>query len=517
LSNTGTPRGFADARTFDEGQELRCDVCVIGSGAAGITTALRLRERGRSVLMLESGGVATDPITSSLQDLVTSDLPIGGESRVRALGGTTRTWWGGSALMSDVDFAPRPWVRVPGWPITRSELMSYYAEGCRILAVPDLTVGSLDRFESRRGFLVRTDDLDTVAVFAPRRPRRFRDLLDPAVRSDPGLEVLLYANVTAILTGASRRNVEEIEVRTITGRRVTIRPRIVVLACGGIENARLLLASGGLGNDRDVVGRFYMDHPKGVAGVVKVAPRTTAMPHPCYWDSRPGRFRLGIGLSSARQHREELLNGYVRFHPILEERGPGVEALREVRRRGSGAVRDPRVVRDAIVGIPGLLGFARFKLTNRGPVIGAEINNYIEQPPTRENRVRLSDRLDRFGEPLPRVDWSIGDLERRTMRRLHALVAEDLLRRGFGRVDSPLLSGADDPWPISRDASHHMGTTRMGDDPATSVVDRNCRVHGLANLYLAGSSVFPTTGWANPTLTIVALALRLADHLGVEA
>ena len=101
------------------------------------------------------------------------------------------------------------------------------------------------------------------------------------------------------------------------------------------------------------------------------------------------------------------------------------------------------------------------------------------------------------------------------MRHLHTLLGEDLTRRGFGKVDSPLLLGdPDEPWPISRDASHHMGTTRMGNDLASSVVDRNCQVHGIDNLYVAGSSVFSTGGSANPTLSIVALALRLADHLG---
>ena len=496
-------------------------MCVIGSGAAGTTTALRLRERGRSVLLVESGGGSPDAGSSSLLDVETTDLPIGREARIRGLGGTTQVWWGGSALLAESDFAPRPWLGSSGWPIDRSDLMSWYSQGCRILGIPDLTTVSIDRFVSRRGFLIRTEELDTIFLFWPRRPRRFRDLLEPAVRRDPGLGAYLYATVTRIVPGPSGQNVEHVEIRTTSGRRHIVRPNVVVLACGGIENARLLLASGGpagLGNGRDVVGRFYMDHPKGVVGVVKADRGVGApFPHPGYWHSRPGRFRLGVRLSHECQRREELLNGYVRFHPVFATRGRGVDALRDLRRRGSAALRDRRVYRDLAAGIPDLVSYARFKTLNRGDVEGAEIHNFIEQLPSPDNRVRLSDRLDPFGDPLARLEWSIGERERRTMRRLHALVDEELQRRGFGRVESPLLTGTDDPWPISRDASHHMGTTRMGDDPSTSVVDRNCRVHGLANLYVAGSSVFPTSGSANPTLTIVALSLRLADHLADPA
>jgi choline dehydrogenase-like flavoprotein len=150
---------------------------------------------------------------------------------------------------------------------------------------------------------------------------------------------------------------------------------------------------------------------------------------------------------------------------------------------------------------------------NRGVVQAMEVENYMEQEPRPENRVCLAEERDLFGNPRARLTWSVSDLEMRTMRLLHARLDDELRRRSIGWLDSPLLSGDPDPWPIARDASHHMGTTRMGSDPRSSVVDPNCRIHGLANLYIAGSSVFPTGGYANPTLTIVALALRLADHI----
>jgi choline dehydrogenase-like flavoprotein len=489
-------------------------VCVVGSGAAGTALALRLQERGRDVLVLESGGAQADPMTASMTAVDAGELPIGPESRQRYLGGTTNTWWGGAAMLEEIDFEARPWLEVPSWPIARTALLPYYAEGCHMLGVPDLTSITLSRFESGRGFLVRTDELDTTTLYWQRQPRRFRDLLVPAVREGRGLRALLYANVTRIVLAPGEGSVSHLEVATINGRRLRVRPRAVVLACGGIENPRLLLASGWSGpGGRDVVGRYYMDHPKGVAGQVRVDPAVRRLIHPAYWDARPGRFRLGIRLSEARQRREGLLDAYLRFHPILESDGQGAAALRELRRHRLEALRNPRVVGRLVTGIPEIAALAVFKGLNVGRLRAVEIQHFLEQAPRAENRVRLSDRKDAIGHPLARVEWSIGDLDRRTVFALHAALDEELRARGFGRVESPLLSGRDDPWPISRDASHHMGTTRMGADPSTSVVDRDCRVHGIGNLYVAGSSVFPSSGYANPTLTILALALRLGDHL----
>jgi choline dehydrogenase-like flavoprotein len=510
------PPGFLDGSELRHGSEIHCDVCVIGSGAAGTTVALQLRRHGRGVLLLESGGIEIDPTASALHEVETTALPVGPEARQHVLGGTTSVWWGGSALLEEIDFEPRGWIGVPGWPLPRSELLPYYSEACGLLGIPDLTSRSVERFGDGPGFVVRNGDLDTVVLFWPRRPRRFRRMLEPAARRDEQLDVILNATATKLIAAAGGARIDAVEVRTAGSRIVRVRANEVVLACGGIENARLLLASheAGVENDHDVIGRYYMDHPKGDAGVVKVTPGARWFPHPGYWDSRPGRYRLGIRISNERQRREDLLNGYLRLTPVLSAEGTGIEALRALQRRGAAAILDPDVLSYLMPGLPEIVRFVRFKLLNRGAVEAATITNFIEQPPRRENRVALSDRLDAFGQPLARLDWTIGDVERRTMRRLHALLRHDFSRRGLGDVDSPLLTRSVDPWPITRDASHHMGTTRMGSDPSTSVVDSNCRVHSVTNLYVAGSSVFATSGSANPTLTIVALALRLADHLG---
>ncbi|MGH2540924.1 MAG: GMC oxidoreductase [Actinomycetota bacterium] len=519
MGTSDVPTGFLDARTVEDGSEIPCDVCVVGSGAAGTTLALRLVERGRSVLMLEAGGADPDPDSSSFNDLETTGLPVGPDTRQRFLGGTTNSWGGRCAMLEESDFGERPWLGASAWPIQREALLPYYGQGCRLLGVPDLTAVAVGGLHGDRGFLVQTPDLDTVRLYQPKRPRRFGDVLRPLVRSSRALEAYLYGNVTRLVSDAGGARIEHLEVRTMTGRTFRVRPTTVVLACGGIENARLMLVSGGerrsgIG-EGGAVGRYYMDHPTGTSGMVHVDPDATRLPHPAYWDFRLERFHLGIRLSPERQARDGVLGGYVRFHAIRASEGRGTAAVRKVY-WDRAALRDRQVLADLALGVPDLVAFARFKTFNRGRIRAAAILSVTEQAPRAENRVRLSSRLDMFGNPLARLDWSIGELDRRSIRILHGTLDEEFRRRGFGRVDSPSISDDDGPWPISTDANHHLGTTRMGDDPSTSVVDRNCRVHGIDNLYVAGSSVFPTSGYANPTLTIVALALRLADHLGAR-
>jgi choline dehydrogenase-like flavoprotein len=343
-----------------------------------------------------------------------------------------------------------------------------------------------------------------------------------AMRTPRNISTLLYANVTEIILNDSKTRLERLLVQTINGRRFSVRPKVAILACGGIENARLLLASRGqgsegVGNEFDQVGRYFMDHPKGQAGVVHVLPGVRRLPHPSYWSLGRVNMRLGVRLSDNAQRRYRAHNSYIRFHPILTRDGAGVEAVRELLRRRFRAISDRKVLQDLGSNLPEVAAYAMFRLLNKGSLRTLEIDNYMEQEPRPENRVRLSEELDLFGNPLARIHWSIADSEKRTMRILHTVLDTEMRRRSIGWVESPLLRDEPQAWTIDRDASHHLGSTRMGVDRQTSVVDRNCRIHAIENMYIAGSSVFPTGGYANPTLTIVALALRLADHIKKHA
>lgn len=509
------PPTFRDARAQAEDAVEECDVCIIGTGAAGVTAALRLTDPKLRICVLEAGGHHPDPATDSVYELEWTDLPIGGASRLRYLGGTTNAWWGGVALLHDMDMAPRPWIGGAHWPVQPSELTRYWREAAGLMGVMDLTGFNPGAVNERRGAVVRTDALDVATMYWPRHPTRFGELYRRAVAGRPEVATWLHANVTEVILDQEGNRVERLVVRTINGLRFFVRPRITILACGGIENARLLLASRsqqprGVGNDFDQLGRYFMDHPKGVCGVVRTSSRMGGFLHPAYTSGLPG-IRLGLRLSDQEQARAHALNSYLRLHPILD--GKGADALRRAYGRGLRTLSDPRLLQDLVLHAPDALALLWFRMFNRGRVPAFAVENFMELEPRAENRVCLSNDSDLFGAPRAKLTWSVSGTDMSTMRLLHRRLDEEVRRRSIGSLDSPLLAGDVEPWPITRDASHHMGTTRMGTDPRSSVVDPDCRVHGIENLYVAGSSVFPTSGYANPTLTIVALALRLADHL----
>jgi choline dehydrogenase-like flavoprotein len=315
--------------------------------------------------------------------------------------------------------------------------------------------------------------------------------------------------------------VERVTVTPSVGQRWEVVPRILVLACGAIENARLLLASdsqcpAGVGNARDQVGRYFMDHPKATAGTIALTP-SGPRPDGAYWARKKlygTTARWGLRLSTAAQADRGALNSHVFLDPVhATEAEPAIEALKSFytgKRSGSAAL---PALRQVTGDLPAAAEFLRYKATGRGHLAALELTTFLEQPPLARNRVVLSSEHDDLGCRRARVDWSISDLERHSLRQLHAVIADDVRRRGLGTLHSPFLSPDRASWPRFRDASHHSGTTRMGTDPATSVVDPAGQVHGVENLFVAGSSVFPTVGYANPTFTIVALALRLADEV----
>ena len=335
--------------------------------------------------------------------------------------------------------------------------------------------------------------------------------------------------------------------RTSDGRALAFRARVFVLATGGIENARLLLLSG-LGNEHDQVGRGFMNHPKNYRGVLRLARPVRSAPY--FFGCLHGGFAGygGLRLTDSVQRELGLLNSYVRLEPLFPwTDDPGVEALvlfvkhsrlvmRRLRRRGAEGVvelRDysetgddsdvqnqrksaldwARLAGRIALHAPRVLQYLWFRLVPGAVprVRAARLRNFMEMEPDPENRVTLSAELDEDGKPLPLVRHRCSALDRRSLIALHEALARELERTGVGRLESDLARTAE--WPITQDASHHLGTTRMGADPATSVVTKDLRVHSVENLYVAGASVFPTSGCANPTFTIVALSIRLAEHL----
>ncbi len=527
-----------DARELGQTAELAGNICIVGAGAAGITLATELAGDSRDVILLESGGLRPDEETQALYELESVGYPIRPDfmSRARYFGGSCNLWAGRSMKLSPADTAGRAWVEGSAWPITHNEIEARYPRAAEILGLPELRMFEPSMFRERLGEAERAlygaDDLaPTVSLWAP-RPRRFGKAYRKRLSRADQVRAVLHANATRIELHPDGRSVTALEAATLDGRRFRVRANAFVLACGGIENARLLLASNdlqanGVGNAHDIVGRYFMDHPRAIHGRVRLGSGRALS----WLGGRPlagGRAQLGIGLDEETRRREGLLNHYVTLEALhsaytAHAYESFIQTMKVMLRRGhAGSRRD--LGRARRTPIPGLIYLltpkellphrlyrwwvrARDALRrDRGPTERTVVY-FCEQPPNPESRVRLRRERDALGVPLLTLDWRLGGEVTRSLLRLQEILGDRFRESGVGEL-SP---GEGDP--VYTDASHHMGTTRMSRDPKTGVVNPDCRVHAIANLYVAGSSVFPSAGHANPTLTIVALTLRLADHL----
>jgi choline dehydrogenase-like flavoprotein len=545
-----------DANELDEAAPLPTyDVCVVGSGPAGLAVACELHRHGLRVSVLESGRLRRTGHADALKKVwCEGGIPVKESSRERVVGGASSTWDGLSAPLEPIDVGPRPWVGLPGWPLDYAELRRYYARAAADYGFPEPDLYREEHFAPLRAegdwrFAWRR--ITERIILAPTRPPRFGKILRPRFEA-PGLDLYTDASVIELRANPSRTAVEACEVRTRGMKALRVRASAFVLAAGGIENARLLLNStdlcpDGLGNEHGQVGRGFMNHPKNPAGLVEPSAGVAHLPayFGCLYRGMAGY--LALRLDDATQARLGVLDACVRLEPLyawsdtagvqllinyvksrrwLWERLQGLKgeaaALRDYAETGD----DPDVkLVGRVPSLPGLLAavlreprpvwrylFHRVLDRRTRPRVRAiRIRNFMEMEPHPENRVLLAPERDRYGKPLALVRHSTTPLDRRSLLELHRVLAEELQAGGFGRLVSGLTDA--DPWPINADASHHLGSTRMGTDPRTSVVDADCRLHAVPNLYVAGGSVFPTSGYANPTYTIVALAIRLADHL----
>ncbi|MGH6918680.1 MAG: GMC oxidoreductase, partial [Geminicoccaceae bacterium] len=369
-------------------------------------------------------------------------------------------------------------------------------------------------------------------VFQFGHPTDFAQTYRRELEAAANLEILLNANALEVEPDPGLREVRAVAVRTFAGSDLRVRARAIVLACGGIENARLLLASNrvapaGLGNERDLVGRFFMDHPYLTTGYLEPADPAHAQGlHVIESFKRVGwvqRAHLGFALAEDVLRRERLNGCSAYFIRRLHSEtapeyfSPGGKSLAHLRDFLTDQVPNKQLgrhLKDLALGYREVgITLARRAADLVRPRRCLALRIIPEATPHPDSRVTLSDQRDELGMLRVRVDWRLNPDDRRGLERLRAALRSAVRDRGLGAlVDDP--SDDETGWPRSMaGGKHHIGTTRMHADPKRGVVDPDCRVHGQANLYVAGSSVFPTSGYANPTLTIVALALRLADHL----
>lgn len=511
-----------DFASFDAEQPIECDLCIAGAGAAGISMALEFAGQGERVVLLESGGLEFEEATHELSvgrnvGRAYYDLDI---TRTRVLGGATTHWGGMCTRLDPLDFEKRDWVPYSGWPIAAAALDPYYPSAHQLLGLGEDNYVPAEIAPQGTEFLTfRPDRIRPKMWRYSTPPTNFGEAYRDALAQASNLDVLLHANLVEVETDDASRSVASFRIATLAGRSARVRARLYVLALGALENARLLLNSdrvvaGGVGNQRDLVGRFFMEHIGIIAGSVLSIKDGW---HQSYADLFAGdrQVRCGLTASPELQAREGTLNPMAMFgeKAVVRPRSAGYTSLFQIKEQLVHGELPDDLGQHLLNIITDADGVVRGMYERVDPAV--YITMEAEQSPNPDSRMLLGSERDQLGLRRAHLDWRLSALDKRSARRLVELIGQELARLDVGRVQMEEWLAEDDTlWSDEIGGHyHHMGTTRMASDPSQGVVDANCRVFGVANLYLAGSSVFTTGGCANPTLNLVALALRLAEHI----
>jgi choline dehydrogenase-like flavoprotein len=543
------------AQNIENNAVYEADLCIIGSGPAAISIALEFLKTNVSVVML-TGGVERE--ISFNQDLHRGfSSPAGShepleENRRRAFGGASVAWGGRCIPLDEIDFKHRDWVADSGWPFDYKEIAPYYEAASALCDIGVFDFDALSTFPSnpQKEILEGMDNENIISSRLERwsTPVNFAKRYRSELETASNIKVLLNTHLTNIDTDENGESVSYI-IACVGEKMITVKASNYVLACGGIETPRLLLASKnakhpyGIGNNNDVVGRYYMAHFGGIHS--KVAPtnrekiifnferdKEQVYCRRRWWVTDKFQKEKKIGniifflLHSQDQegHRDVLfsITFLVKFFlSILKERSFKKAKEHKVALWEHGKI----VMYEGWKQLPSiiLIAFKRFQKRRLPMVLPNRNSPYLglyyqaEQTPCRESRVRLSNEVkDAMGVPRVIVEFKSNELDKKTIVEAHKLFVEQYKKADLGVIhfdESKLLEQIENKTKHFNSAAHHIGTTRMSVNAKKGVVDVNCKVHGIDNLYIAGSSIFPTGGHINPTLTLVALAVRLGKHL----
>jgi choline dehydrogenase-like flavoprotein len=542
---------FLDLQTLSAAQTIQCDLCIVGGGPAGISMAREFVGTNLKVCLVESAQEYNEPSQNlyigaqQTKDKRSRSLadgifygPGSNKTRLRFFGGTSNHWGGYCTPLTPHDLTKRDWMPHSGWPLSWEELSRYYPRA------QDICEAGPYIYDQRlwQGLGLKKYDFDPKKIinrfyqYSP--PTRFGDRYGADLKNASNLSVLFNANVTNIALTSNSRLTDHLKVTSLSGKTGTVKARHYVLACGGIENARLLLASNdvagnGVGNAKDLVGRFFMDHLYDSVGSLLVSERpeqflklySQIVPnvagHPLA-GANPKMFQAAMCASEEAQKKNAAAGAAIFVRGDWRKADEGIQVVYQAIESEGGSLTGKfgghllDILLNLDTSIPEIKNVMQGKRPKHLPILFA----IAEQTPNKLSRITLGPERDALNMPRPRIDWRLTELDKRTFAQMPELLGAEFGRLGIGRArkapwldDDAIYFYRSDFSRILDPGRHHAGTTRMASDPTSGVVDPDCRVFGVGNLSIAGSSVFPTIGYANPTLTIVALALRLADHL----
>ncbi|TXI45797.1 GMC family oxidoreductase [Methylophilus sp.] len=544
---------ISNLNNLPSGSTIEADVCIVGAGAAGVSLALSLSGRGLKILLLESGFEFADDKTQDLYAGEVADEKLHSppdKYRQRRFGGSTTIWGGRCMPFDPIDFEPREYIPQSGWPISYQDLAPYYQQANKLLEAGVYEYDADKVFDEEqqaaiKGFksdILKTNNLERFSC-----PTNVGDRYKQRLVLAKDVEVLLGANCTGIRLNQAGNHVNQLDIASLEGIKASVVAKKVILATGGIETTRLLLASNdicknGIGNEHDLVGRYYQCHIAGNLGKLTVLGATSNVRHG-YEVSLEGiycrrRFaltadtqkKIGAGNMVARLHFPKIVDPSHKIGVLsglfLAKNFISYEYGKRLKDGRSSFViylkHFANIILDPIDTVKFLYHwitkrtlakrkFPSVILSNKSNQFTFEIHS--EQYPNPNSRITLISDTDIFGMPKVKVDWQYLSEDIESVRRSLKVFVQEINQSGLATFEFNDDQLEEDLTRFGAYGGHHIGTTRMGTSPENSVVDADCKLHNIDNLYIASASVFPTSSQANPTLTIVAMSLRLADHI----